>query len=86
MFFALLLLSQVAEAQSNPPPGYQPPLFRSVEDHVVEPSNSAYILATISSTDVEEVLLPDSFHVATLDYDAEVIHRDSIAFVRRLTG
>jgi carboxylesterase len=61
-------------------------LFRSLEDHVVEPSNAAFILASVSSTDIEEVLLPDSYHVATLDYDAEVIHRDSIAFVRRLTG
>ncbi|MEI6362116.1 MAG: alpha/beta fold hydrolase [Actinomycetes bacterium] len=61
-------------------------LFRSLEDHVVEPSNSAFILANVSSADIEEVLLPDSYHVATLDYDAEVIHRDSIAFVRRLSA
>jgi carboxylesterase len=61
-------------------------LFRSLEDHVVEPSNAAFILANVSSTDIEEVLLPDSYHVATLDHDAEVIHRDSIAFVRRLSA
>lgn len=61
-------------------------LFRSVQDHVVEPSNAAYILAHVSSTDVHEVILPDSFHVATLDYDAEVIVRDSIAFVQRLSS
>ena len=59
-------------------------LFRSAQDHVVEPSNAEYILAHVSSTDVEEVVLMDSFHVATLDHDAEVIVRDSIAFVRRL--
>ena len=59
-------------------------LFRSAVDHVVEPSNAAYILAHVSSTDVHEEVLPDSFHVATLDYDAEVIVHDSIAFVRRL--
>ncbi len=59
-------------------------LFRSAVDHVVEPSNAKFILANVSSTDVAEVILRDSFHVATLDYDAEVIVRDSIAFVRRL--
>lgn len=59
-------------------------LFRSAQDHVVEPSNSAHILATVSSTDVTEVVLADSYHVATLDYDAEIIVRDSIEFVRRL--
>jgi len=59
-------------------------LFRSLQDHVVEPSNAAYILEHVSSTDVQEVLLPDSFHVATLDHDAGVIFRDSAAFVQRL--
>jgi carboxylesterase len=60
-------------------------LFRSLQDHVVEPSNAEFILANVSSDDVAEVLLPDSYHVATLDHDAEVIVRDSIAFVRRLS-
>jgi len=61
-------------------------LFRSAQDHVVEPSNAEFILGHVSSTDKHEEVLPDSFHVATLDYDAEVIVRDSIAFVRRLTA
>jgi carboxylesterase len=61
-------------------------LFRSAVDHVVEPSNAAFILSHVASTDTEEVVLADSFHVATLDYDAEVIVRDSIAFVRRLNA
>lgn len=59
-------------------------LFRSVQDHVVEPSNAEYILTHVSSTDATEVLLRDSYHVATLDHDAAIIERDSIAFVRRL--
>jgi carboxylesterase len=61
-------------------------LFRSAVDHVVEPSNARHILANVSSTDATEIVLADSYHVATLDYDAEVIHRESIAFVRRLTA
>jgi carboxylesterase len=61
-------------------------LLRSAVDHVVEASNAEYVLAHISSDDATEVLLPDSFHVATLDYDAELIVRDSIAFVRRIAG
>jgi carboxylesterase len=61
-------------------------LFRSATDHVVEASNAEYILGHVSSADKAEVVLPDSFHVATLDYDAELIERDSIAFVRRLTS
>jgi carboxylesterase len=61
-------------------------LFRSAEDHVVEPSNAAFILSHVSSGDATEVVLADSYHVATLDHDAAVIERDSIAFVRRLLG
>lgn len=59
-------------------------LFRSAQDHVVEPSNAAYILEHVSSSEREEVVLADSYHVATLDYDAEIIVRDSIEFVRRV--
>jgi carboxylesterase len=61
-------------------------VLHSAVDHVIEPSNSEHILANVFSTDKEEVVLADSYHVATLDYDAEVIVRDSIAFVRRLTA
>jgi carboxylesterase len=61
-------------------------LFRSPEDHVVEPSNAALILRSVSSTDVEEVLLPESYHVATLDHDAPTIFERSVHFVRRLAG
>lgn len=60
-------------------------LFRSIDDHVVEPSNAEYILTHVSSADITEVVLRDSYHVATLDHDAAIIERDSIAFVRRLS-
>lgn len=59
-------------------------LFRSAEDHVVEASNARFILEHVSSSDVTEVVLPDSYHVATLDNDAETIVTDTIEFVRRL--
>ena len=60
-------------------------LFRSAEDHVVEASNARFILDHVSSADRTEVVLPDSFHVATLDNDAETIVAGSIDFVRRLS-
>ncbi|GHE67488.1 alpha/beta hydrolase [Streptomyces vinaceus] len=59
-------------------------LLHSVQDHVVNPADSARILARISSTDVTETLLEQSYHVATLDHDAERIFADSFAFVGRL--
>jgi carboxylesterase len=59
-------------------------LLHSPQDHVVPPVDSARILARISSTDVTETLLEHSYHVATLDHDAERIFEDSLAFVARL--
>lgn len=59
-------------------------VLRSVEDHVVEPDSARLLLAKVSATDVREVLLPDSYHVATLDNDAGTIYEASLQFVRRL--
>lgn len=58
-------------------------LFRSRQDHVVEPSNAAFILGNVSSGDVTEVVLEESYHVATLDHDAPIIFEQSTDFVRR---
>lgn len=59
-------------------------IFRSTEDHVVEPDSCALFREKVSSTDVREVLLEDSYHVATLDNDAPTIFEGSLDFVRRL--
>ena len=61
-------------------------LFRSTVDHVVEPSSGRTVLSSISSRDVTETLLEDSYHVATLDNDAPRIFADSAAFISRLSG
>jgi carboxylesterase len=61
-------------------------LFRSAEDHVVEASNAAWILSNVASSDVREIVLLDSFHVATLDNDAPTIFEESLAFVNRLSS
>ena len=59
-------------------------LFHSLQDHVVEPSNTAWILGHVASSDVEDRALPDSFHVATLDHDAPAIFAGSLDFIHRL--
>jgi carboxylesterase len=59
-------------------------LFRSAQDHVVEPSNAAWILSHVRSSDLTERVLPNSYHVATLDNDAPEIFAGSLEFVRRL--
>jgi esterase/lipase len=57
-------------------------VFRSVEDHVVEPASTRMLLAEVGSTDTTEVLLHESFHVATLDNDAPLIFARSVEWIR----
>jgi len=59
-------------------------VLRSPQDHVVPPADSARILGRVSSRDVTEILLEQSYHVATLDHDADRIFEESLAFICRL--
>lgn len=59
-------------------------LMRSAEDHVIAPGDAALVRDRVSSTDLTELLLPSSFHVATLDHDAERIFQETDAFITRL--
>lgn len=61
-------------------------LLHSKVDHVVEPANAAIVMAGVSSADQREVLLENSYHVATLDYDAELIFAESVTFIERVTA
>jgi esterase/lipase len=57
-------------------------VFHSAEDHVVEPINTQVLLDGVSSTDTTEVVLRDSYHVATLDNDAPAIFEGSVDWIR----
>jgi carboxylesterase len=61
-------------------------LLHSPQDHVVPPKSSSTVLSRVSSKDVTEVLLHRSYHVATLDHDAEVVESLSSDFIARVTG
>ena len=61
-------------------------VFRSAEDHVVDPSSARIIASSVSSRDYEERLLEDSYHVATQDNDAERIFTESAEFISRVTA
>lgn len=60
-------------------------LLHSPDDHVVPPECSALLLARVSSTDKTEILLTDSYHVATLDNDAALIEDETMQFIQRVT-
>jgi carboxylesterase len=57
-------------------------VFRSSVDHVVEPISGRTLMAGLAGGTVEERVLENSYHVATLDNDAPTIFADSLQFVR----
>jgi len=59
-------------------------LFRSLQDHVLDGSSVRLLRRRVGSREIEEHALADSYHVATLDYDAPTIFAESFAFVKRL--
>ncbi len=60
-------------------------LLNSVTDHVVDPMQSDYLVERYGGR-VERVMLEHSYHVATQDYDKQIIFDKSIDFARRVTG
>jgi carboxylesterase len=58
-------------------------VFRSIEDHVVEALSTQVITQRVSSRDVTERILDNSYHVATLDNDALAIFDGSVEFIRK---
>lgn len=61
-------------------------MFRSAEDHVVEPASGVALTSGATATTVTERILHNSYHVATLDNDASQIFAGSIDFVREVAG
>lgn len=59
-------------------------VYRSLNDHVVDGTSLEILTAGVRSKDVTQILLDRSYHVATMDYDAEDIFRGSATFFRRL--
>jgi carboxylesterase len=60
-------------------------LMTSPQDHVVDPHNSDIAAERVSGP-VERVTLERSYHVATLDYDKDLIFERAVEFAGRVTG
>lgn len=56
-------------------------IFSSVVDHVVPPANQQEIYAGISSVDKALVKLDNSYHVATMDSDKELVFARTLEFI-----
>jgi len=60
-------------------------VMTSPQDHVVPPENSTIIAEGVSGP-VERVTLERSYHVATLDYDKDIVIDATVEFVRKVSG
>jgi carboxylesterase len=80
------LRAVLRSAEAELPTLTQPLLvFSSPEDHTVKPANSSLAMERAGSGDKELVRLPNSYHVATLDYDAEALFERTLAFIERVS-
>ncbi len=55
--------------------------YHSTEDHVVDELSAKLLHAGATATTVHEVALANSYHVATVDHDAELIFAGSVDFI-----
>ena len=61
-------------------------VLQSTVDHVVPPENGPYILERLGSQDKQLIWLENSYHVATLDNDKDLIADLTLRFIREHGG
>jgi carboxylesterase len=60
-------------------------IFTSAQDHVVPTTSSDHLAAEVTGP-VTRVVLDRSYHVATLDFDRELIEERTVEFALKVTG
>jgi carboxylesterase len=61
-------------------------VYRSTVDHVVGPASMRVLLAGLPGGQVTVRDCPDSYHVVTLDNDAQALYEGSLAFIKDHAG
>jgi len=56
-------------------------LFHSVSDHTLPVSNTEIVFKEIGSLEKNRIELMNSYHVATMDYDQELIFHNALTFI-----
>jgi carboxylesterase len=59
-------------------------VIQSREDHLVHAANASTIVSQLGSSRIEMLWLNDSYHVATLDNDKDLIAQRATAFIRSI--
>jgi carboxylesterase len=61
-------------------------LFHSKDDHTLPVTNTEIIMKGVGSIPKQRIELVNSYHVATLDYDKEIIFENSLIFLQSHTA
>ena len=61
-------------------------LFHSVDDHTLPVSNTEIVMREIGSAEKNRIELVNSYHVATMDYDQELIFQNSLTFIEEVVA
>ena len=60
-------------------------LFHSVDDHTLPVTNTEIIMREIGSANKSRIELLNSYHVATIDHDSDLIFANSLTFIESLS-
>lgn len=81
------LLRELPRIRAALPSMRQPVLVVGApKDRTVDPVNSRRIAELVGSADVRQLVCERSYHVVTLDYDAELVTEQVLGFVRDVTS
>jgi len=85
---ALASVLQLQQRVRTHLPAVSQPLLvmTSPQDRVVDPADSRLIVEGVASQDIEHVALERSYHVATLDYDADDLVKRTLGFCQRVAS
>lgn len=80
------MMKMLKEVKKMQPNILQPVLiFKSKEDHIVPEISATFTMEKIGSKDKELIWLENSYHVAPLDYDKELIVEKSLDFISKVS-
>ena len=81
------MMKMLKEVKIMQPTILQPVLiFKSIDDHLVPKISATFTMEKLGSKDKELIWLENSYHVAPLDYDKDLIAKKSIDFISRISS